>query len=111
MAMVVVHPAYWNRGHGTMLVKWATQLNDIDKVKQSVSAAGMGKKLYTRLKFQEICRITADGDEDDPEGVFTDLLEYRPVLLLDWRQLDWSWIYPSLLRTGSEAALDWIRGV
>ena len=31
-----------------------------------------------------------------------------PVLLLDWRDLDWSWICPSLLRTGFKPSLLWI---
>jgi hypothetical protein len=39
------------------------------------------------------------------------LAQPTPMLLLDRRQLDWSWIHPSLLRAGSEAPMDWIRAV
>ena len=47
------------------------------------------------------------------EDMDADVKDNHPiaVVLLDRRQLDWSWIHPSLLRTGSEAPMDWIRAV
>ncbi|KAH6981744.1 hypothetical protein BKA56DRAFT_584417 [Ilyonectria sp. MPI-CAGE-AT-0026] len=77
ISMVVVHPAYWNRGYGTALMQWAKDLSDLDRVKQCVSAAPMSEPLFLALGFQHICPIVAKGDEDDAEGVRTALLEYR----------------------------------
>jgi hypothetical protein len=79
--MIVVHPAYWKRGNGTAMMKWARDLSEIDKVPQCVSATPMSEGPFVSLGFQQICRIPAEGDEDDPEGVSTALLEYRPKSL------------------------------
>lgn len=38
----------------------------------------MGEKLYKKLGYYEICRVEVEGDEGDPKGVYTELLEYRP---------------------------------
>lgn len=78
MSMLVVHPAYWRKGHGTKLVEWSMRLSDLDSVPQCVSAAGMGEKLYKKLGYHEVCRVEEEGDGDDPRGVHTELLEYRP---------------------------------
>lgn len=80
MSMLVVHPAYWRRGYGTKLGQWAVELSKIDDVKQCVSAAGMGYQIYSKLGYKEVCKIEASGDEDDPEGIFTILMEYVPAL-------------------------------
>ena len=76
MSMLAVHPAYWRKGHGTRFVEWSIQLCDIEGITQGVSAAGMGKRLYSRLGYVEICQITQEGDDDDPKGVFTNLMKY-----------------------------------
>lgn len=78
MNMVAVHPAYWRRGHGTKLVSWSISLCKLDNVTQGVSAAEMGANLYKGLGYTFICKVEADGDEDDPEGVFTELLKFVP---------------------------------
>ena len=78
MSMLVVHPAYWRHGHGTKLCQWAVDLSRADNVKQCVSAAGMGYKMYAKLGYKDVCKIVAKGDEDDPEGIFTNLMEYVP---------------------------------
>ncbi|ATY60503.1 Acyl-N-acyltransferase [Cordyceps militaris] len=78
MNMVAVHPAYWRRGHGTKLVNWSISLCKLDNVTQGVSAAEMGANLYKGLGYTFICKVEADGDEDDPEGVFTELLKFVP---------------------------------
>jgi GNAT superfamily N-acetyltransferase len=70
MEMVVVHPAYWRRGHGTRLVKWGMQLADIDGVKQGVIAASMGKDLYLKLGYRLLHMVQVEGDEDAPDGVY-----------------------------------------
>ena len=47
--MVVVHPDYCRRGHGSALVKWGVRLSDQDRADQGVIAAAMGEELYRRL--------------------------------------------------------------
>lgn len=74
--MIVVHPAYWRRGHGTALMHWAKDLSVLDRIKQCVSAVPKSEPYFLNLGFQLICPIVAEGDEDDGEGVRTVLLEY-----------------------------------
>ena len=74
MATLVVHPAYWKRGHGTKLVAWSIELSKLDQVPQGVSAAAMGAKLYSSLGYTSVARLEEGGDEDDEEGVYTELL-------------------------------------
>ena len=67
---------------------------DVDGAKQCTSAAGMGERLYLKLGFKWICDITADGDEEDSQGVKTGLLEYCPKSAagtVAWYQLIFQW--------------------
>ncbi|RSL79627.1 hypothetical protein CEP52_017498 [Fusarium oligoseptatum] len=61
MEMVVVHPAYWKRGHGRRLVRWGIDLAEIDGVCQGVIAAEMGKSLYLSLGYEELEDLQFDG--------------------------------------------------
>jgi GNAT superfamily N-acetyltransferase len=79
MEMVVVHPAYWGRGHGRNLVKWGMELARIDKVKQGVIAAKMGRDLYSNLGWKERAEICLEGDEITPQGVSVAVMEYDPT--------------------------------
>ncbi|CAH0020749.1 unnamed protein product [Clonostachys rhizophaga] len=75
--MVVVHPAYWRRGHGTLLVKWGKALAEIDRVVQGVIAADMGEKLYTCLgygKLDDVRAVSQDGPP--PHEVRVGVLRY-----------------------------------
>lgn len=76
--MVVVHPAYWKRGHGTALVKWGMAMADIDMVKQGVIATHMGSGLYLALGFYKITDIHTDGDDEAPDGVTCTVAVYEP---------------------------------
>ena len=78
MATLVVHPAYWKRGHGAKLVSWSMELSKLDQIPQGVSAAAMGAKLYSRLGYTYVARLEEKGDEYDPEGVYTELLRFAP---------------------------------
>lgn len=78
MNSLVVHPAYWKRGHGSTLVEWSIALSKMDNVDQGVSAAAMGARLYKGLGFSLIARLEEEGDKDDPEGVYTELLRFSP---------------------------------
>ncbi|CAH0051750.1 unnamed protein product [Clonostachys solani] len=64
--MVVVHPAYWRRGHGTSLVKWGKALADVDRVNQGVIAADMGEKLYTSLGYGKLDDVRAVSEDGPP---------------------------------------------
>ena len=83
MDMVVVHPAYWRRGHGTALVKWGMGIADIDLVKQSVIAADMGAKLYLALGYSKATDVHADGDEEAPDGITCTVATYEPKAKVD----------------------------
>ncbi len=74
--MLVVHPAYWKRGHGTRLATWPRDLSVLDKVPQCVSSATMSQPLFLSLGYRQLDTITAEGDEDDPNGVSTALMEH-----------------------------------
>ena len=80
MDMVVVHPAYWARGHGGNLVKWGMKLAHVDKVKQGVSAAKMGEDLYHKLGWQNLTEVRIEGDEIVPQGVDVAIMEYNPTI-------------------------------
>ncbi|KAK0659159.1 hypothetical protein QBC41DRAFT_384663 [Cercophora samala] len=76
VSMIVVHPAYWRRGHGTRLATWARDLARMNRIPQCVSAAPMSQGLFMSLGFEKVDEIVAEGDEDDPRGAKTLLLEF-----------------------------------
>jgi len=81
MEWVVVHPAYWNRGHGTTLVKWGMQLANTDQVKQGVIAAKTGTKLYRQLGYNHLSDLHLDGDDEVPDGVTATVMEVAPTTI------------------------------
>jgi N-acetylglutamate synthase-like GNAT family acetyltransferase len=78
MEMVVVHPAYWARGHGGDFIKWGTELARTDNVKQGVIATEAGVGLCERLGWKKLTESRIEGDEIVPEGVSAPVLEYDP---------------------------------
>ena len=78
MEMVVVHPAYWKRGHGTNLVKWGMDLAATDKIDQGVIAAKMGTALYKSLGYKHLDDVRMEGDEVVPNGVEVAVMKYVP---------------------------------
>lgn len=79
MEMVVVHPAYWRRGHGSTLVGWGMKLAESDQVRQGVIAAKMGEDLYSRLGYTHLEDLRLDGDEQAPEGLTCAVMDYDPT--------------------------------
>ncbi|KAI8648863.1 hypothetical protein NCS56_01502300 [Fusarium sp. Ph1] len=73
MEMIVVHPAYWRRGHGGRLVRWGIDLANLDKVCQGVIAAEMGKSLYLSLGYEELEDLHLGGDE----GIHVSAMQYH----------------------------------
>lgn len=78
MEMVVVHPAYWHRGHGSRLIGWGMRLANIDQVEQGVIAAKMGEDLYNKLGYKTLEQLRVDGDEQAPEGLICAAMKYTP---------------------------------
>lgn len=76
MEMVVVHPAYWHRGHGERLVRWGMALAKADGVTQGVIAAKMGTDLYSKLGWRNVSEVQLHGDDIVPEGVSVAVMEY-----------------------------------
>ena len=75
--MVVVHPAYWRRGHGTTLVRWGKALADLDGMDQAVSATDMGEKLYVPLGYHKVDEVRVeDSAGRSPRSVSVGILKY-----------------------------------
>ena len=51
VGMTVTHPAYWNKGHAGVLVRWFTDLADVDKQGVGVNAVGLGTKFFPHCGF------------------------------------------------------------
>ncbi|RSL50149.1 hypothetical protein CEP54_012078 [Fusarium duplospermum] len=77
MEMIVVHPAYWRRGHGSRLARWGIDLAKIDGVSQGVIAAKMGKALYLSLSYKNLTDLHLEGDEVVPQGVGISAMQYH----------------------------------
>lgn len=77
MEMLVVHPAYWSKGHGTKLIKWGLELAELDGVGQGVMAVGMGADLYPKLGYKQIDEARLEGDKDCPRGLSVKVFLYR----------------------------------
>jgi GNAT superfamily N-acetyltransferase len=76
--MLVVHPAYWRRGHGTALLDWGMQLGSLDLVKQGVIAADMGEKLYLSKGYKKLANVIATDENDPVKEVKVGILEFVP---------------------------------
>ncbi|KAK2589474.1 hypothetical protein QQS21_012850 [Conoideocrella luteorostrata] len=77
MERIVVHPAYWKRGHGIKLAKWGVDLAKLDEVDQGVLASSMGEALYEHVGFRRISNVHVDGDEEDPKGFDIAVMRYH----------------------------------
>lgn len=77
MERVVVHPAYWKKGHGSKIAKWGVDLADLDNADQGVLATSMGANLFRHVGYEFITNLHVDGDGCDPEGVTFEALRHR----------------------------------
>jgi len=61
---LVVHPAYWNRGHGTSLIEWGKRLSQMDAVSQGVLPSHAGEEIFFKLGYEHVAtlRVPDDGD-------------------------------------------------
>lgn len=78
MEMLVVHPAYWKRGHGRSLTGWGMELAKIDGVQQGVIAAEMGKAVYGAMGFKNLEDLHWDGDDIVPQGLTVSAMLFNP---------------------------------
>ncbi|KAL1595795.1 hypothetical protein SLS60_009484, partial [Paraconiothyrium brasiliense] len=74
--MLVTHPAYWGRKHGTRLVRWGLEYSRLNKVGQGVVGPPMGMRVYLKEGFVEKEKMTWDGDEITPEGLAKQIAVY-----------------------------------
>ena len=66
---MVVHPAYWHRGHASKLTKWCMTLAEVDHTGIGVSAAPTGRKLFQHMGFEEKEVVDIEGYKRHPEGI------------------------------------------
>lgn len=75
---LVIHPAYWRRGHGRTLVEWGLRLADIDQVEMCICATDAGFNLYRSLGCELLESWRMEGDEVSPAGVSGHIIRYVP---------------------------------
>lgn len=74
--MLVTHPAYWGRGHGSKLVRWGLEFSRLNEVGQGVVGPPMGMRVYLKEGFVEKEKMTWEGDEITPEGLAKQIAVY-----------------------------------
>ncbi|KAL6399312.1 hypothetical protein AUP68_17858 [Ilyonectria robusta] len=79
MARIVVHPAYWRRGHGSAVARRGVALSDIDQLDQGVAATSMGAKLFKHVGYEWLTDLHVKGDDTNPEGVMFSLLKHKAI--------------------------------
>lgn len=75
--MLVTHPAYWGRGHGSRLVRWGLEYSRLNKVGQGVVGPPMGMRVYLKEGFVEREKMVWEGDEVSPEGLAKQIAVYE----------------------------------
>ncbi|KAF7555585.1 hypothetical protein G7Z17_g2075 [Cylindrodendrum hubeiense] len=80
---LVVHPAYWKRGHGERLARWGMAMCDLDHIDQGVVASEMGATLFTRLGYERLTELQVEGDNEDDKGLTYELLQYKAAVSIE----------------------------
>lgn len=68
--MMVTHPAYWRRGHATLITEWFIELAKLDGIGLGVAGAPMGKIFFAAQGFKEAKTVEIPGYEMHPEPIF-----------------------------------------
>ncbi len=76
MEMLVVHPAYSRRGHGTRLARWGMQFADMCKVKMGTLAADDGAKVCASLGWKELEKLKIE-DGTTAQGFTIHVMEFE----------------------------------
>jgi len=77
---MVMHPAYWHRGHASELTTWCMRLAEINNVGIGVSATPVGRKLFHSLGFVEKEIVEIEGYEDHPNSISLWIGVYDPEI-------------------------------
>jgi N-acetylglutamate synthase-like GNAT family acetyltransferase len=75
---LVIHPAYWRRGHGTALIEWGMQLSKTDAISQGVMPSHAGENNFFKLGFEKIDTIRVP-DDGDAKGFDIAIGVYQPA--------------------------------
>lgn len=54
LEMLVVHPAYWRRGHASNLLRRGNLLADMDRTSIGVVASSTAESTYRKIGFQKV---------------------------------------------------------
>jgi len=68
---LVVHPAYWKRGHGTALAKWTNVLADWDDAGLAVAAARMGAEFFPHVGYKLKELVEVKGYDRHNESIYS----------------------------------------
>jgi len=68
--MIATHPAYWRRGHASLMMDWLIELAKLDATGLAVTATPMGKMLFTSKGFFEKQIVRIPGYELHPQPIF-----------------------------------------
>ena len=63
---LTVHPAYWRRGHGTVLTKWGQRLAVMDHIATGVSGNDVSVKLYEKVGYKLLDSVVISEKEEEP---------------------------------------------
>jgi GNAT superfamily N-acetyltransferase len=66
--MIAVHPAYWRRGNGTLLLRWTAKLADADHIPLGIASVPMGIKISRNVGFEKKEEIDVKGYSEHPEN-------------------------------------------
>lgn len=91
MDMLVVHPAYWRRGHGRTLVEWGNRLADIEQIDIGVAAAASGLSVYYRCGFQHRDSVVLSREKGKVYVGF--LVRHPQIGRLQKRKADLVWMW------------------
>ena len=65
---LVVHPAYWRRGHASALINFGNELAKLERVDQGVLASSMGAAVFAHAGYALVAKCHVPGDDKWPEG-------------------------------------------
>ena len=78
---LVVHHAYWRRGHGRALVRWGNELANTDLVNLGAIASCRGERLYLELGSTKLTDVRVGGVADMLKDIIHGVLRYEPFSL------------------------------
>jgi len=79
LKMLVVDPAHWGQGCGSLLIRWGMNHADTDedKVTLLLEATEKGAGLYKELDWRKIIEVHCDGDDIAPKGITGHIMRHQ----------------------------------